>query len=344
MAGALLQVSRLKKYFPTSSGGFLGVFGQRRKIHAVDDISFSINRSETFGLVGESGCGKSTTGLLILKLIEPTGGRVLYEGRDLSTLSGQSLRNMRRHIQIVFQNPYASLDPRWTVEKILCEPLLTHRIVAKHQVREKVADLLEAVNLDADHMYRFPHQFSGGQRQRIGIARALAVDPGLLVADEPVSALDVSVQAQILNLIQDLREQFQLSILFISHDLNVVKYLSHRVGVMYMGKLVEVAPVDELFEQPAHPYTQALLSAIPVASLHKKKDRTILEGDIPSPINPEPLCRFRTRCPKFHARCGEVEPQRIHIGNDHFVVCHLASETAPSGSRFIQPTSRAEKS
>jgi peptide/nickel transport system ATP-binding protein/oligopeptide transport system ATP-binding protein len=335
MADAILQVSGLKKYFPANDGIFSGLIGRRRKIHAVDGISFTIGRSETFGLVGESGCGKSTTGLLILKLIQPNAGQIVYEGRDLSTMTGQSLRTMRKHIQIVFQNPFASLDPRWTVEKILGEPLLTHRIVPKNQIRAKIADLLEAVNLETDHMFRFPHQFSGGQRQRIGIARALAVNPGLLVADEPVSALDVSIQAQILNLIQDLREQYQLSILFISHDLNVVKYLSHRVGVMYMGKLVEVAPVDELFEHPAHPYTQALLSAIPVASRHKEKKRIILEGDIPSPINPEPLCRFRTRCPKFHSRCSEVEPQQIHIGNDHFVVCHLASGNFKADEHLI---------
>ncbi|MBW2057933.1 MAG: ABC transporter ATP-binding protein [Deltaproteobacteria bacterium] len=325
MARELLQIRGLKKYFPVGSGLLSGMIRKRPVVHAVDGVSFDIRESETFGLVGESGCGKSTTGKLILRLIDPSGGNILFDGRDISELSGPALQRMRRRIQIVFQNPYASLDPRWTVERILGEPLETHDIVPRGEMKEKIADLLEAVGLDADHMYRYPHQFSGGQRQRIGLARALAVNPDLLVADEPVSALDVSIQAQVLNLIQDLRENFHLSILFISHDLSVVKYISDRVGVMYLGKLIEVAPVNELFDRPIHPYTQALLSAIPVAEVGEKKARIVLKGDVPSAINPPANCRFRTRCPAVSRICAEVEPKPVDVGNDHMVACHLAS-------------------
>ncbi|MCL5256984.1 MAG: ABC transporter ATP-binding protein [Chloroflexi bacterium] len=326
MANQLLQVQDLKKYFP-AGGTLSGIFGKRRYVHAVDGVSFDIRGGETFGLVGESGCGKSTTGKLILRLIDPSSGNILFGNKDIAKLSGQSLKEMHKRIQIIFQNPYASLDPRWTVQKILTEPLIAHDVVPRSEMKNKVAELLEAVGLDPDYMYRFPHQFSGGQRQRIGLARALAVSPSLLVADEPVSALDVSIQAQILNLMQDLQERLNLSILFISHNLSVVKYLSDRVGVMYLGKLVEVAPVEELFNNPVHPYTQALLSAIPVPSLHVKKQMIQLEGDVPSPVNPPSNCHFRTRCPKFSNICAEVEPVPVRVGEDHVVACHLAQKT-----------------
>jgi oligopeptide transport system ATP-binding protein len=332
MANQLLQVQDLKKYYPAGGGLLSGIMGNRKWVHAVDGVSFEIRESETFGLVGESGCGKSTTGKLILRLIDPTSGSILFDDKDIAKLSGQSLKAMRRRIQIIFQNPYASLDPRWTVQKILTEPLVAHQVVPRSEMKNKVAELLEAVGLDPDYMYRFPHQFSGGQRQRVGLARALAVSPSLLVADEPVSALDVSIQAQILNLIQDLQEKLGLSILFISHNLSVVKYLSDRVGVMYLGKLVEVAPVEEIFNNPIHPYTQALLSAIPVPSLHKKKQMIELEGDVPSPINPPSNCHFRTRCPKFSSICAEVDPLPISVGEDHVVACHLASGVQSEGS------------
>lgn len=329
MVNELLQVRDLKKYFPAGGGFLPGIVSKRRLLHAVDGVSFDIRESETFGLVGESGCGKSTTGKLILRLIDPSSGSILFDDKDISKLSGESLKEMRKRIQIIFQNPYASLDPRWTVEKIITEPLNAHGVVPRSEMKNRVAELLETVGLDPDYMYRFPHQFSGGQRQRIGLARALAVKPSLLVADEPVSALDVSIQAQVLNLMQDLQEKFNLSILFISHNLSVVKYLSDRVGVMYLGKLVEVAPVEELFNQPVHPYTQALLSAIPVPSLHHKTQQTVLEGDVPSPLNPPSFCRFRTRCPKVSSICAEIEPLPVDIGNEHIVSCHLAAGKVP---------------
>jgi peptide/nickel transport system ATP-binding protein len=323
MGTRLLEVRDLKKYFPVNNGLLSSMLGRQRVLHAVDGVSFEIREGETFGLVGESGCGKSTTGKMIVRLVEPTGGNILFADRDIAGLSGPGLREMRRHMQIVFQNPYASLDPRWTVEQILAEPLLTHRIVPRKQLKAKVGELLELVGLDPDYMYRYPHMFSGGQRQRIGLARALAVNPRLLVADEPVSALDVSIQAQILNLMQDLRAKFNLSILFISHDLNVVRYLSDRVGVMYLGKLVEVAPVEELYVNPLHPYSQALLSAIPVASLRRERKQIVLEGEVPSPLNPPSHCPFRTRCRFAMPICAEVDPPLVYSGKEHIVACHL---------------------
>jgi oligopeptide/dipeptide ABC transporter ATP-binding protein len=325
MEVSLVQVRNLKKYFPAGGGLLPGFLGRRRVVHAVDGVSFDVRQGETFALVGESGCGKSTTGKLILRLLDPTAGTILFEGRDIAQLAGPELRSMRGKIQTIFQNPYASLDPRWTVQKILAEPLLTHRIVPRPQLKARVAELLTSVGLDPDYMYRYPHQFSGGQRQRIAIARALAVGPHLLVADEPVSALDVSIQAQILNLIQDLQERFRLSILFISHNLSVVRYLSDRVGVMYLGKLVEAAPVEDLFLRPTHPYTRALLSAIPVPSAHRRSEQIVLEGDVPSPLDPPSACRFRTRCPYVMKVCAEIEPQPIDIGAEHLVACHLVT-------------------
>lgn len=329
MEQALLRVQDLEKRFPTGSSLFAKVLGTQQYIHAVDGVSFDIHPSETFGLVGESGCGKSTTGKLIVRLLDPTSGSILFDNQDISKLSGPALKEMRRKIQIIFQNPYASLDPRWSIERAIGEPLDTHAIVHRKERRDKVAELLEAVGLDPDYMYRYPHQFSGGQMQRIGLARALAVRPDLLVADEPVSALDVSIQAQILNLMQDLQEQFNLSILFISHDLSVVRYISERVGVMYLGRLVEVAPVEELFARPAHPYTQALLSAIPVASIRKKQEPIILTGEVPSPVNPPSKCRFRTRCPFVMDICAEVDPPVVQISEGHHAACHLLTDTPP---------------
>jgi oligopeptide/dipeptide ABC transporter ATP-binding protein len=318
----ILEVRDLVKRFPVA-GGFAGFFGRKNEVHAVDGVSFDIHKSEAFGLVGESGCGKSTTGKLIVRLLEPTSGSIFFDDQDISQLSGRVLKEMRRNLQIIFQNPYSSLDPRWSIERSLSEPLITHNIVSKRQVKERIAELLRTVGLDPDYMYRYPHQFSGGQTQRIGLARALAVNPALLVADEPVSALDVSVQAQILNLMQDLQEASELSILFISHDLSVVRYLSDRVGVMYLGKLVEMAPVEELFANPAHPYTQVLLSAIPVPSIRRKRQPIILEGEVPSPIHPPSHCRFRTRCPHVMDICAEIDPPVVNMGNDHVVACHL---------------------
>ena len=327
MSEAILEVRDLVKHFPVD-GGLASMFGEKRQVHAVDGVSFEIRKSETFGLVGESGCGKSTTGKMIVRLLEPTGGSILFDNQDIAHLSGASLKAMRRQIQIIFQNPFASLDPRWSVERSLAEPLITHNLVPRKQIKERVAELLEMVDLDADYMYRYPHQFSGGQIQRIGLARALAVNPAVLVADEPVSALDVSVQAQILNLIQDLQDQTELSILFISHDLSVVRYLSDRVGVMYLGQIVEVAPVDELFANPAHPYTQALMSAIPEPTVNRKREQIVLTGEVPSPIHPPSGCRFRTRCPHVMDICADVEPPAITLRDGHYATCHLLTEDA----------------
>ena len=302
-------------------GGLMpGVLSKPRLLRAVDGITFDIREAETFGLVGESGCGKSTTGKMIVRLLEPTGGNIFFGDRDISKLTGRALWEMRRNVQIIFQNPYASLDPRWSVKQILAEPLLAHNLVARDEITARVSELLQKVGLDPDYMYRYPHQFSGGQRQRIGLARALAVNPRLLVADEPVSALDVSIQAQILNLMQDLQETLRLSILFISHDLSVVRYLSNRVGVMYLGRLVEVAPVEELYTNAAHPYTQALLSSIPVASVRRNRKPIILEGEVPSPMNPPSHCHFRT-LPDAMPICASEDPMPTEIR--HWVACHL---------------------
>ncbi len=326
----LLTVQGLVKHFPINQGLF-GFLRQPQRVHAVDDVNFSIREGETFGLVGESGCGKSTTGRLIVRLLDPTGGHILFEGKDIADLGGAELKHMRRYLQILFQNPYASLDPRWSIRRSLAEPLIAHNILPRQDITDRIAQLLQSVGLSPDYMYRYPHQFSGGQIQRIGLARALAVGPKLLVADEPVSALDVSIQAQILNLIQDLQEQSRLSILFISHDLSVVRYLSDRVGVMYMGKLVEVATVEELFTNPAHPYTQALMSAIPVPSIRRKRrDAIVLQGEVPSPLKPPSHCRFRTRCPFVMDICSQVDPPAVKIHDEHIVACHLVTENAAS--------------
>ncbi len=325
--GPLLEVRDLVKHFPVDPGLLGRLRRQRRVVHAVDGVSFAIEPGETLGLVGESGCGKTTTGRLVLRAIEPTRGQILFEGQDITTLPPAALRPFRRRAQIVFQDPYASLNPRMTVAGIVGEPIQVHGLAPPGEVRGRVRALLEMVGLQPEHLDRYPHQLSGGQRQRVGIARALAVGPRLIVADEAVSALDVSVRAQILNLFVELRERLDLAYLFVSHDLAVIRFVSHRVAVMYLGKLVEVAPTGELFKSPLHPYTQALLAAIPVvgdgsSSIFDQPAR-LLEGELPSPIDPPPGCRFAGRCPFRFDRCTAEEPPLRQVGPGHAVACHL---------------------
>ncbi len=318
----LVDVRNLKKYFPVRSGVFSRISAW---VKAVDDVSFDIRDGETFGLVGESGCGKSTVGRTILRLMEPTSGQALFDTQDLFRLRPNQLRAVRRQMQIIFQDPFSSLNPRMTVGSIIGEPIRVHGLANGREVDERVSRLLERVGLAAEHRSRYPHEFSGGQRQRIGIARALALDPKFIVCDEAVSALDVSIQAQILNLLQDLQEEYHLSYLFISHDLNVVEYLADRIAVMYLGKLAEVAPAEVLFKDAKHPYTQALLSANPVADPSVQRDRMILSGDVPSPLNPPPGCRFQSRCPKVMDVCKQDPPliQIDHPQGTQLVWCHL---------------------
>ncbi|QIA27618.1 dipeptide ABC transporter ATP-binding protein [Thermaerobacter sp. PB12/4term] len=325
----LVQVRDVRKWYPVTGGGlFSAVIGH---VKAVDGVSFDIYRGETLGLVGESGCGKTTLGKVILRLQEPTAGSVLFEGRDVFKMKPAELRRLRREMQIVFQDPYASLNPRMTVEEIIGEPLAIYGIARGGTKRKRVKELLEVVGLSAAHAHRYPHEFSGGQRQRIGIARALALNPKLIVCDEPVSALDVSIQAQILNLLADLQKEFGLTYLFIAHGLAAVKHISNRVGVMYLGKLVELADKHELYRNPRHPYTEALLSAIPIPDPTVKRERIILQGDVPSPLNPPRGCRFHTRCPLAEAICREKEPPLLDIGGGHWVACHLrAGEGTPA--------------
>lgn len=316
----LLKVEGLKKYFPIKKGLLGKTVGH---VKAVDDVSFYVNEGETLGIVGESGCGKSTTGRMLMRLLEPTEGSVEFDGKVLTALTKEEMRQTRRDIQMVFQDPYASLNPRHTIEKILSEPLLVHGMNDSKERKKKVRKLLEIVGLSAYHANRYPHQFSGGQRQRIGIARALMTNPKLIIADEPVSALDVSIQAQVLNLMADLQKEFNLTYIFIAHDLGVVRHISDRVGVMYLGKMVEVAVSEKLYAKPLHPYTQALLSAVPVPDPNYVKQEIMLEGDIPNPANPPTGCTFHTRCPKRMDICNQVVPKIIDIEEGHSVACHL---------------------
>lgn len=315
----LLSVKNLKKYYPVSSP----FGGGKRYVKAVDNVEFTLRERETLGLVGESGCGKSTTGRTIMRLMEPTDGEAIYKGKDLFQLKGQDLQLMRRDIQMVFQDPYSSLDPKQYIGQAIEEPLQIHKLGTKKERMERAMDLLHKVGLREDQYYRYPHEFSGGQRQRIGIARALAVNPKIVICDEPVSALDVSIQSQVINLLQELQDQFDLSYLFIAHDLSVVRHIADSIGVMYLGKIVEKASTDELFAQPLHPYTQALLSAVPIPNPNFKKKRIILKGDIPSPLNPPSGCVFHTRCPHATERCRTEIPELKEQASNHLVACHL---------------------
>ncbi|MDI7258405.1 MAG: dipeptide ABC transporter ATP-binding protein [Thermodesulfobacteriota bacterium] len=316
----LLTVQGLKKYFPIKKGIFRRTVGW---VQAVDDITLYVNKGEALGLVGESGCGKSTLGKCIVKLLEPTEGKILYAGEDIGSMGSTQIKRYRRKVQAIFQDPYSSLNPRMSIGDIVGEPLKVHSLYTSFERKLKVNDLLKKVGISPDYKSRFPHEFSGGQRQRIGIARALALQPELIICDEPVSALDVSVQAQVINLLDDLKEEFKLSYLFIAHDLSVVEHVSDRIAVMYLGKIVEVAKDKELYSNPLHPYTKALLSAIPLPEPKRKKKRTILHGEVPSPINPPPGCRFSTRCPVKEGRCSNEDPEFRLIGSEHWVACHL---------------------
>ncbi|MNW28961.1 Oligopeptide transport ATP-binding protein OppF [compost metagenome] len=319
----LIEVRGLRKTFVTKKG-FLG---RSKHLRAVDGISFAIQPGETFSLVGESGCGKSTTGRLITRLLTPSEGEIWFNGQNISHLNDNQMRPLRKEMQMVFQDPYASLNPRMKVKDLVAEPLLIHTKLSQQERNRMAGELLETVGLTSLHAERYAHEFSGGQRQRIGIARALSVRPSLIVADEPVSALDVSIQSQVLNLLQDLQEDYGLTYLFISHDLSVVEHISDRIGVMYLGTLVETAPKDVLYEHPLHPYTQALLSSVPVPDPKLKKERIILKGDLPSPVNPPTGCRFHTRCPACMEICRKVEPVFKDAEPGHQVACHLYDES-----------------
>ena len=325
-AEKLVRVRGLVKHFP--------VEGSDDVVRAVDGVTFEILRGETLGLVGESGCGKSTVGRCILRLIEPTAGEIEFDGTDVRAMGKRELRELRREMQIIFQDPYASLNPRMRVRDIVGEPLLIHGMKDREERRARVALLLKKVGLDPDYMNRYPHEFSGGQRQRLGIARALALNPKLIVADEPVSALDVSVQAQVVNLLQDLQGEFGLTYLFISHGLAVVEHISTRVAVMYLGRIVEVATAEDLYAEPLHPYTRALLSAIPIPDPKRKRDRIVLQGDVPTPINPPSGCRFRTRCPMAIVECAHIDPDLREIAPGHTVACIRVPgwESAPTAA------------
>ena len=317
---ALLTLEHLVKYFPVPRG-----FLQPEKlfVHAVDGVNLEIRRGETLGLVGETGCGKSTLGRLILRLEKPTSGRILFDGVDIAPLRPRAMKEVRRKMQIIFQDPYSSLNPRKTVESIIMEPLTIHGVGSREERRQKVRDLMDEVGLRPEYLKRYPHEFSGGQRQRIGIARALALNPSLIVADEPVSALDVSIRSQALNLLEDLQEKYGLTYLFISHDLSVVEHISDRVAVMYLGKIVEIGAKEEIYERPLHPYTEALLSAVPVPDPSRKSARIILEGDVPSPLYPPSGCRFHPRCWLRIPICTEVEPPLHDVGGGHAAACHV---------------------
>jgi oligopeptide transport system ATP-binding protein len=323
----LIAVRGLKKYFPITKG--ILVRREVGAVKAVDDVSFDIHRGETLGLVGESGCGKTTTGRTILQLYRPTAGNVIYNDVDLAKLKGETLRHMRSRMQMIFQDPYASLNPRWTIARIIAEPLRVHKTVEGEKAQKgRVKDLLELVKLDPYHLNRYPHEFSGGQRQRIGVARALASNPEFIVCDEPISALDVSIQAQVVNLLEDLQDKLNLTYLFIAHDLSMVRHICKRVAVMYLGVVVELSSRDEVYDHPLHPYTVALLSAVPIPDPRttRARQRIILEGDVPSPSNPPKGCRFHPRCPIMIDRCKEENPQLELVGGDHYVACWMVGK------------------
>jgi len=323
--GNLLEVRNLKKHFPIRKGLLSRISGY---VYAVDGVSFTLGHGETLGLVGESGCGKSSVGKTILKLHEPTAGEIILDGKDISKLSPAEMRPYRRNLQVIFQDPYSSLNPRMSAGDIVGEPMYNYDIAKGSEKEDKTRALFARVGLRAEHMLKYPHEFSGGQRQRLGIARALAVNPDVIIGDEPVSALDVSVQAQVINLMMDLQEEFHLSYLFIAHDLAVVEHISHRVAVMYLGKIVELTDKKSLFTSPQHPYTEALLSAVPIPEPKMRRKRIILTGDVPSPIRPPSGCRFHTRCPYVMDHCKVVEPQMTEVAPGHFVSCHLRTPNA----------------
>ncbi len=325
MSAKLLEVKNLVKHFPVKAGVFAKV---RAHVRAVDGVSFDLAANETLGLVGESGCGKSTTGRTLLRLIEPTAGAVIFDGTDIVPLKHETMRQLRREMQIIFQDPYASLHPRMTVGNIVGEPLTVHNLATGSARQDRVAEIIRKVGLRPEHLRRYPHEFSGGQRQRIGIARALVLNPRLIIADEPVSALDVSIQAQVINLLEDLQEEFGMAYIMISHDLSVVQHVCDRIAVMYLGEIVESAPADELVMAPRHPYSEALLSAVPIPNPKAKRDkkRLILTGDVPSPVNPPPGCRFHTRCLYQEARCVAETPPLREYSPGHFSACHFAEK------------------
>jgi oligopeptide transport system ATP-binding protein len=320
--GSLLEVTDLVKHFPVKSG--VVVDREIGRVRAIDGVSLTLDKGETLGLVGESGCGKSTLSRTILQLLEPTSGSVRFDGTEITGLGRRQLQPLRREMQMIFQDPYASLNPRKRVGQIVGGPMRLHDIASGSDLRKRVEELLERVGLAPEHYNRFPHEFSGGQRQRIGVARALALQPKLIIADEPVSALDVSIQAQIINLLEDLQDEFDLTYLFVAHDLGVVRHVSDRIAVMYLGKIVEIGPADDLYENPIHPYTASLLSAVPIPDPRENRTREhiVLEGDVPSPANPPEACRFHTRCPHATDICAEVEPQLVDYGNGHWAACH----------------------
>ncbi len=319
---ALIEIKNLKKYFPIKKGLFNKVVGN---VKAVDDVSFTINKGETLGLVGESGCGKTTTGRTIMKLYEPTAGEIIFNGTDIAKYTPKQMREYRKKMQMIFQDPYASLNSRMTVGDIIGEAIDIHDLMKGKEREDRVRYLLNRVGLNSDHASRYPHEFSGGQRQRVGIARALAVEPEFIICDEPISALDVSIQAQVVNMLEELQEDLGLTYLFIAHDLSMVKHISNRIGVMYLGKLVEIGESNDLYSNPVHPYTKALLSAIPIPDPDEAatNQRIVLEGDIPSPIDPPPGCRFKNRCRYAKSICSEVDPEMKDLGGGHFAACHL---------------------